>query len=1144
MTHLNWKRFFVVGILLLTLNSIALPQSPNGTVSGRVLDEKGAVIANAKLTLTNKGTALKREITADENGNYTFISIPPGTYTLTAEYTGFSKSQLNNIEVSVASQNELADITLKTGGMNELVMVNSPDTSTAPNAIINTDAGNAIAYVISKEQIAELPSLTRNVFEFVALSPGASPTSESRGIGLAVNGQRSSSGNYVVDGSENNNIFFAGPAQNLSMESIKEFRILTNNFTAEYGRNLGFIANIVSNVGSNTYHFNLFDFIRNSALAANSFDNNARGIARPNFNRHQFGGSLGGTVVKEKLFFFTAVEPIVVRSNGSVNFFVPTKQLLDRSVAGTRDIFTQTEAIIQRKNSAAFRPDGNQPGALLRTICPFGVTCPPNSQQGRITIPAYVPVTVNGPRNFGAGNPQNSVLASGRLDYNISEKMQLFGRYSLDYSDIFGQVNQPYSEDLYQGEEVRSHNIHLNLTRIWSNNLVSESRAIYGRAKRQDEATARVSNPAKGYLAIFGLFGVADDVSIPFGSSEFLDLQNTYQLYQTATYTKGEHLLKFGGQYYHAREAITPPVLNELPVAQFFGTQSFVNGVLGNYQLTFDPQGQAPGGNVIAPFSPGTIKRHYNYNEFSVFIQDTWKAHPRLTITPGLRYEYFGVLHSARSEKDLDANFYYGEGRSNLERIANGKFLRVSDAPSKYKGHFYLPDYKNFAPRFGIAWDMFGTGKTVLRSGVGVFYDRNFGNVLANVSVNPPSFAQTNFGGFILNSDLVKNPYALLPPGAQFTLSFTSGRHLDQNLKTAYSVSVNASLEHKVTPSLLMGLTYVGTRGERLYSLNNINKIDSGVLLGRPGDLVMAKDKDDKDVFLAEINTRGNLGYSSYNALQVRAETDRLKKLGLQLGANYTWSHSIDNVSSFFYEDGTANPVGFGFLDAFNPDLDRGASDFDTRHRFVTNFIWQIPFADNLSNRWVKHLLDGWEISGILSFQSGQPFSIFDRGTTGYDRTSSPRPILKGTLVKAERIPDASQSNTFLYLLLNPALNFTSLSSVNGPFTGAISRNIFRRPGTQYHNLAVMRNFSLPKIFGREGVKLQLRGEFYNAFNHANLYVNVGTNDIASNSFNGGSAFVPAVTVSRGQRIGRSSTGPLPSFIDNRQVVVAAKFIF
>jgi hypothetical protein len=1141
MKNMNWKRFVLVGILLITLNSAVLPQSPNGTVSGRVLDEKGAVIAKARLTLINKGTNLKRHFFSDEEGNYTFVSVPPGSYTLTAENQGFSTAKLDNIEVKVAGQTEIVDISLKAGGMSEVVEVGSGTDSS--NSVLVKVTGDAatLGTGITREQISELPSLTRNLFEFVALSAGASPTNEVRGIGLAVNGQRSAGGNYVLDGGENNSIFLAGPAQNLSQESVKEFVILTNNYTAEYGRNAGFIANIVSNVGTDIPHFNLFDFVRNSSLAANNFDNNARGLAKPKFNRHQFGGSVGGHISKEKLFFFTAVEPIVVRSTGATTFFVPTRQLVDLSVTSIREIFNQTRAITQQQNSAAFLPDGNQPGALMREICPAGVSCNPATKQGLVIIPAYAPVSVNnGPKNFGAGYPQNTALASGRLDYNINEKMQLFGRYSLEYSNFFGLVNQPYSEDLYQDQKYRSQNIQLNLTRIWSNRLITESRAIYGRAREEREATAKFGDST--YLPDIRLLGVANGVSVPFGSNQFFDLQNVYQLYQTATLTKGQHLFKFGTQYFHAREAITPPVLSELPTATIVGTQNFINGMIGNYRVTFDTQGKNINENVVAPFTVATVKRHYNYNEASLFVQDSWKIHPRITLTPGLRWEYFGILHSVRSEKDLDANFYYGEGSSIYERVRNGKFYRVSEAPGKYKGHFYLPDYKNFAPRMGIAWDIFGTGKTILRSGVGVFYDRNFGNVLANVSVNPPTTAQVN-STLSLTTDLVRNPFAFIPAGAAFTLQNPSGRHIDQDLKTAYTISVNTSLEYRLNSSVLVGLAYVGAKGERLNSINDINKPGSAEAYG-----YTATDfRHGLVENVAELNTRGNLGDSTYNSMQIKVETNRLKNFGLQFGANYTWSHSIDTASSVFYDDVIANSVGFGFLDPFNPSLDKGDSDFDIRHRFVTNFIWNIPFAKNLNNRFAKAVFDDWEISGILSFQTGQPFSIYFSGTEGYDGNSSPRPILLSSFLPTYKSltplrPDASQPNTFQYLIYDLS-KLAPLDSVNGSFNGAISRNIFRRPGTQYHNLAVMKNFSLPKIFGREGTKLQLRGEFYNAFNHANLYVNVGTNDIAQVL----SDPVPAVTANRGRQFQfatRDGTSPISSFVDNRQVVVAAKFIF
>jgi Carboxypeptidase regulatory-like domain/TonB dependent receptor-like, beta-barrel/TonB-dependent Receptor Plug Domain len=1168
MKQARWMRLIVIILVGISLTTVALPQSFTGSVSGRVIDQQNAVIGGATLTLKNLATNATRQATVDDEGNYQFISVAPGTYEITAEMKakGFSTAKIN-IEVTVAGSVR-ADITLRPAGVagQELGEANT----TAPNLEALTKTTNVTGEVlITQRQIVELPLLTRNIYELVALAPGAALTSESNpqsgglvgtrggaGIGLAVNGQRSSSGNYVLDGGENNNSFDAGPAQVLPLDSIKEFRVLTNNYTAEYGRNAGFIANIVSNTGTNGFHGSLYDFIRNSALAANSFNNNANGIDKPVFNRHQFGGAIGGPIVKDKLFFFGTAEAIIVRSQVTTKFYVPTPELLKISSVQTNAIFQSPRTAIPNDRSTT--------DVIRQFVCPVGVDCQKFPDQIR-DIAAFAAVTRTGPGYAGAGNPQDTVLASGRIDYNINSQTQFFGRYSIDDEDIFAPVQQPYSQTLDQGFRARNHNILLNLTRIWSNRLVTESRLVYGRSTDDFPATAE---PGKSnyFPAFFAPFLPA---TLPSGSDGFGGTQNLYQVYQTVNLAAGDHVFKFGGQYTHIRDNRIPPVLKQLPVGYFYDTQSLVDGQLLFYQITFDPKGATPGKDVTPPFAAGIKKRHYRYNETALFFQDTWKINRRLTLSPGLRWEYLGVLHSAGAEKALDANFYYGTGNNIFERIANGSFATTSNAPGEDKGHFYRPDYNNFAPRLGLAYDLFGDGKTVFRSGSGVFYDRTFGNQLENVALNPPSYALQTYGGDPSNlipfgSEFVtRSPYQPIETalqGSPIPLGFVPARHLDQNLRTAYSIAWNASLSRQINRNLAAEITYVGSSGVKLYSITNNNRSFSAKLLDpNTGKNALLDQIIDGVPFpaVAELNTRGNLGHSSYHALQLRIESSEFKNIGLQFGANYTWSHAIDNISSVFQADSlTSLFKSVGFLDSFNPGLDRGDADFDIRHRFVTNFIWIPPYGEHAKNWAVRNVLAGWGISGILSFQTGQPFSIFDSGADGFGFQENPRPLFAGSATSGNLQPDATTPNAFQYLKLNDVRPsgdcakstgpFYCAAPVSGPFDGTLPRNTFRRPGTQFHNLALQRNFALPKVFGREGARLQLRAEFYNPFNHSNLYLVPGTNDINAGSFTAqsGTARVPSVIAVRGKPIGLAPTAGVPSFIDNRLVVFAAKFNF
>jgi hypothetical protein len=1107
------KRIMLAALMLLGLNLTAFAQGFTGTVSGRVLDQQQAAVANATVILKNEATAVERRTATDGEGDYVFNAVAPGKYSLRGEAANFEARSVN-IEVTVATSLR-ADITLGIRGATEAVTVSA----TGEGGVAVQTEQATLGNTINQRQVVELPTLTRNPYDFIALSAGAAPSSDGRGAGFAVNGQRSASGNFILDGGENNDTFIAGVAQAIPLDAVQEFRVQTNNYTAEYGRNAGFIANVVSKSGANQMHGSVYWFNRNSAFAANTFENNATGNNRPVFNRNQFGGAVGGPIIKDKLFYFGSFEPIIIRSSAPVNFFVPTPQLLAISSPATRAIFQRfpVPANISTTN------------VRNRTVCPFANFVPSatNPATGTcnvapVTIPALAQTTATGPRDAGAGDPQDAFLSTGRIDYNVNEKTQLFGRYAFEDRDFFPTLNQPYSTSLQVPNKVRNQNMLLNLTRTWSGSFVTESRVVYNRV-----LTANPLTPDQNGFPAFNIIGEAE--SLPVGSSAFGGPQNLYQFFQTANWTKGSHNMKFGGQYVQLRDNRTFGAYQTAD-AQFSNLQNFVNGNLTRYTIAIDPRGAFPGQTINPPFVAPSFTRHFRYNEVGVFFQDTWKIHPRVTLTPGLRYEYFGVLHSPGHEKSLDANFYYGDGRNIYERIANGRFLRTIDAPGKYKGQFYLQDWNDFGPRLGIAWDVFGDGKTSFRAGYGMFYDRNFGNVLFNAIQNPPNYGTT----FITNvpvASVLTNQYGAFGTASR-TLSGSSARHLDQDLRTAFTHSWNSSLEHEFANKYILGATYIGSVGNKLYSLSNINRIGSARLINPSlaGRL---------NTNASSINTRGNLGRSNYNALQLKADSRYIDKIGLQFGANYTFSRSNDNNSSFFGDDAAAVPIGFGFLDAFNTQLDKGPSDFDIRHRFVGNFVWDIPFGKNSSNFVGKYLVGGWQMNGIVAYRTGAPFGIFDSSVGDYS-VEQPRPILAGplpTAVGSRSRPDAAVPNLFLYIPVNIAFDlntgdcltnaapFRCGASVNGPFNSTVPRNVFRRPGNITHNISFLKNIQI-----REGMKLQIRSEFYNIFNHPNEFVVAGSNDIANFAFNqNATTSVPGIT----------------SFFDgNRQIVMALKLIF
>jgi hypothetical protein len=1116
----------VAGFCLAMVCSIraAHAQTFTGSVVGHVMDFQQAAIPNASITLRSVERGFERYSTTNAQGEYSFMLVPPGKFTLRAEVSGFAPTMVN-VEVVVATPVR-ADLILRVQSLSQEVKV-------LGESGVSVQTENAsLGRTISPHEMSELPSLTRSPYDFMALMPGAVLSKDDIGVGFAVNGGRTQSANYLLDGAENNETVMSAPAQAVPLDSIDEFNVQTNHASAEYGRNSSFTANIITKSGTNDFHGSLYGYSRNSAFAANTFDNNAHQLPRPVFNRNQFGGTLGGPLRRSKLFFFTAVEPILVRSSGPNHFFVPTPQLLAVSSPGTQAIFQRFP----------LPTDLSSTNVYTRPVCPFGATCDPITGAGFVTLPAFAFTSRIGPQDAGAGPPQNSILATGRLDWVINTKTIAFARYAIEDHDEFAAVSQPYSRNLDSPYSSRGQNIALNFIRTWSPRLATETRFAFSRFCDSSPAAPQPTIP-NFYIQ------EESDVVLPFGSPFSEGPENFYQFFQTVTWTHGHHTLKFGGQFVHLRENLTFGYSDgEIADANFLNVQSFVDGNVDFYTIALNPKGHFPGEFVDPPFGPPSFTRHYHYNEPALFVTDSWKVTFRLTLTPGLRWEYFGVLHSPGAEHSLDSNFYPGPGSAALQQIASGQLLRTVDLPGNLQGRFYRPDYKNFAPRLGIAYDLFGDGKTVLRAGAGIFYDRHVGWELFRVFLNPPSYSLMALTDVRVTPSLLANQYAAFP-NTSIQLNQNDTNSIDPNMRSAYTSSWNATLEHELAGSFVVGASYLGSSGSRLYSTHRLDRWGSGGLLdpscvttrfASDGITPLGPDYTNcpgLNPKLSDLRMRSNGSHSSFAALQLRLDSRRLPRSGLEFGVNYTWSHSIDNRSVSALSDSVAE-TGGAFLDTFQPGLDRGSSDFDVRHRVSAHFIWEIPLGQSSQTWMERFLVGGWEISGLLSYQSGQPFTIGDFGVPDY-RGERTRPRLTGVLPRVgPLIPDASSPNSFLYLPIKQVYDplsgkcmadtspFACEISVNGPFDGTLPRNTFRQPGLYFQDTAIIKNFPLPK----EGIQLQFRAEFYNLFNHSNLYVKSGTPDVSSLTF----------TPSLGTQV----PGVIASFKDNRQIVLALKLLF
>ncbi len=686
------------------------------------------------------------------------------------------------------------------------------------------------------------------------------------------------------------------------------------------------------------------------------------------------------------------------------------------------------------------------------------------------------------------------------------------GRYAFQNNDLFTGTNSlsPYL-GFNTGQLNRNQNFNLTVTRAFSPRLFSESRVVLNRLLNSQPLGAAPANTPCWQYRYFNALPTGA-ITFPgylpnscgFAPIPVNGAQNIYQVYEGVSLFWGRHTIKAGGQYLHLRDNRTFGAFQNA----YFRTdtmQGMLNGNVDFIRVAIDPNLNTPGGvynpAVDGPFHSPSFTRHFRYNEIAAYVEDSFKIMPRLTLTAGARWEYFGVPHSPESERFLDANLLLPNDSSLTP------FDRVSAAIFLPTDQFYRPDYTNVAPRVGFAWDVFGSGRTVLRGGYGLFYDRLFGNATFNVFQNPPNYDLLELAS-PPSLPIRANQFDTLNARGALTLT-SSARALDNDLRTAYIAQFNATLEQDLGKGFTGSISYLGANGIKLYSLNDLNPIGSCLLLQRIDPTFTCNPASGDNTSrlnqsgLTGLNLRSNDGLSRYHAMTAEIRAERLGVSGLFLKANYTWSHSIDNASSFFADSPLEGAFGFGFRNPYNPAFDRANSTNDIRHRATISGFWELPFGKGM-NGGIGQALQGWSMAGILQAQTGGAFTVYDGGDSSCfsSATNFCYPILIGPIPeRTTDVIDPTLPNTFnLYSGLASALSTVNDFCASSPTctarvynlqTDMLSpRNLFRTPGYWTFDFGLYKSFRLP----REGMNLQFRSEFYNFFNHSNLFVNPGTN--------------------------------------------------
>jgi hypothetical protein len=626
-----------------------------------------------------------------------------------------------------------------------------------------------------------------------------------------------------------------------------------------------------------------------------------------------------------------------------------------------------------------------------------------------------------------------------------------------------------------------NHNALVSLTHVLSPQATSQTKVVYSRLKYWEPLAEQPSMPGLGMgfvdplKRIFTSFP-AYYTFVPSGGPQTL-----LQVYEDVSRVTGRHDLRFGGSFVRIEDDRTVGIHPSQDLGPKVGTQldNLMRGYVAEFDAPVDPQDKYPGDVVTLPLGPSDFTRHDRYNDWAIYASDAWSLGARVKLNLGLRYEYFGVQHNTNAS--LDSNFYYDEGANVYERIRNG---RVWPAPESPVGGLWRPDRNNLAPRAGLAWDVTGDGKTSLRAGYGIGYERNFGNVTFNMMFSPPHYALVALlSGVDIPQErnlITNDPHGPLSGTGSTVLPPSDLRHVDENIRTAYAHFWSVSLQREVFTSNYAAIDCTGSKGVDLYSIADPNRPGSAaVYLGGPPGL------DRMDSQYSALNTRGNDGWSNYHGLTLGLDARRIAGSGLQLTARYTLGFAKDNLSSTFSE--SYNQYNLGFLDAYDPGLDYGWADYDVRHRFVMSGIWQVPLGHGSSGL-SRALLGDWAFNWLLTAQSGAPFTIYDCTNA----LSVCMRMLSAAPRAAYTATPAGAQNSFVYLdFSNQAAGFGSylnpLTGVSdfGPFPSNMeTRNSYRRPGRWNVDAMLAKRIR----FG-DRLSLQLRFEVYNLFNHANLYI-------------------------------------------------------
>jgi Carboxypeptidase regulatory-like domain/TonB dependent receptor len=1104
--------YVLLALLFIPLSSRA---QGLGSIEGRVTDPTGAAVASAKVVATQQGTTYSRTAVTDTEGLYVIPSLQPSTYNLTVEAAGFGTSKENGI-ILLADQTLTVNFGLKLGVSTEVVMVSG-------NALQVDTSTSTLKQVIEQQRLVELPLNGRNAAQLTLLVPG---TVNSPGGGadqgttktfpgavtISANGSRQNQVSYQLDGGNyvdeytNVNQPFPFP------DALQEFSVQTSNYSAEYGQNAGAVVNVITKSGTNNFHGDVFEFVRNAVFNARNFfapltqpnGSPTKDTGRDQLKRNQFGGTIGGPILHDKTFFFAGFQGTRLRNVGN-----PT-----------------TSTVPSQADITAFTAGGGKIDPTVANLLPF-LPIQPTSRSVTFIRPDQ--------ENF------NEVL--GRVDHSFSQNDRLSVRYDYNYfskAAVFVPTNILTYAD---GSKIANQNYLIHETHVFRPSLLNDFRFSYAREKATrgpDSGVPSVQSlgsmipfqppgHAIQQIRVNGFFNFGDNPQAAF-------VRNNFTWSDDVSWVRGNHDFRFGGVIERSRVDLNNLFFQPAEFS-FPSLPAFLSGALGDYS----------GGNVAFRQGAGEFKN--NRGIFSgVYAQDSYKINRRLSVNLGLRYE------PALPWREI-------KGRVEQFRlsglIAGVHSTRFPNAPAGvyFQGDPGVPEngvnssWKDFAPRVGFAYDVFGDGKTSLRGGAGIFYDTRIPGIINNRFVDVTPFSPQLILSSVATSPAGK-PGSLTDPlctqaSTQMSLGCAPATNLfpapfppPSNATFAQNLLVvswdpnhsyqaptlynwNLAVERELLSNVLVRAAYAGSHGSHLKETIAFNVSPVGSVTPAPrlnaiaGSNVFGTTNNGPTQDAQDIN-------SFYHSLQLSAE--KRMSHGLTILGSYTWSKSIDDLPN----GGGVADIGADTVsprpwdDPLRHQFDRGLSDFDHTHRFVGSYVWQLPGLSGRGNL-MRQALGAWEFGGVVSAQTGRPYTVL-QGTNasgtgiGQDRATfctgqnpnadnappnnfNTDPCVKGSnpfaagacaaagittpcvdwlnplAFEPSMVPDPTKpdpKNPGKFLLKNNPL-------ILGTF-GTMGKNSFRLPGAFTWDMDLVKNFAFTERW-----RLQFRAEFFNVFNRANF---------------------------------------------------------